>query len=175
MLQRANRWGAILLIDEADVYIRERAADMEQNAIVGVFLRLLEYYEGVLFLTTNIDHVVDDAIRSRCIAHIRYSHPDAAERKALWRIYAEQFSVVLDTTLTAKLVKVMQPLSGRSIRRLCRMAASIAVVSGKPTTFEMFEWIAQHQDLEYLVEVGKPAPYQLHPKINPDGRRRLRS
>ena len=43
VLERASRWGIILLIDEADVYIHERGNDLEQNAIVGVFLRLLEY------------------------------------------------------------------------------------------------------------------------------------
>jgi len=55
VLNRATRWGAILLIDEADVYIYERGTDIGQNAIVGVFLRLLEYYGGILFLTTNRD------------------------------------------------------------------------------------------------------------------------
>jgi hypothetical protein len=54
VLARAERWGAILLIDEADVYVRSRGNDIEQNAIVGVFLRVLEYYRGVLFMTTNM-------------------------------------------------------------------------------------------------------------------------
>lgn len=49
VLRRAQRWGSILLIDEADVYIHERGNDMEQNAIIGVFLRVLEYYRGVMF------------------------------------------------------------------------------------------------------------------------------
>src|SRR6185295_19284784 len=47
VLRRAQRWGAILLIDEADVYVRERGDDIQQNAIVGVFLRVLEYYRGI--------------------------------------------------------------------------------------------------------------------------------
>ena len=53
VLARASRWKAILLIDEADVYIHERGDDIQQNAIVGVFLRVLEYYRGVLFMTSN--------------------------------------------------------------------------------------------------------------------------
>ena len=50
ILNRAAKWKVILLIDEADVYIHERGDDLIQNAIVGVFLRLLEYYKGILFL-----------------------------------------------------------------------------------------------------------------------------
>jgi AAA+ superfamily predicted ATPase len=53
VLSRASRWQALLLIDEADVYVRARENDIQQNAIVGVFLRVLEYYRGILFLTSN--------------------------------------------------------------------------------------------------------------------------
>ena len=69
---RAARWNAILLLDEADVYIHRRGSDIQQNAIVGVFLRVLEYYSGVMFLTTNRAELVDDAIASRCLARIDY-------------------------------------------------------------------------------------------------------
>ncbi|KAJ8122709.1 hypothetical protein O1611_g9776 [Lasiodiplodia mahajangana] len=50
----ASRWGCILLLDEADVFLsaRERK-DFERNGLVAVFLRVLEYYAGILFLTTN--------------------------------------------------------------------------------------------------------------------------
>lgn len=37
------RWGAVLLIDEADVFLEERSLhDLERNAMVAVFLRQLE-------------------------------------------------------------------------------------------------------------------------------------
>ena len=38
------------------------------NAVVGVFLRVLEYFNGLLFLTTNRIDDIDEAIVSRCIA-----------------------------------------------------------------------------------------------------------
>ena len=69
MLTRAQRWGAVMLIDEADVYIKRRDDDMTMNAVVGVFLRVLEYFNGLLFLTTNRVDDIDEAIISRCIAH----------------------------------------------------------------------------------------------------------
>ena len=48
----AYRWGCVLLLDEADVFLAERnRTDMNRNAVVSVFLRNLEYYNGILFLT----------------------------------------------------------------------------------------------------------------------------
>ena len=48
------KWGAIILIDEADVYLAERSLqDVQRNALVSVFLRHLEYFQGIMFLTTN--------------------------------------------------------------------------------------------------------------------------
>ncbi|KAI1637533.1 hypothetical protein F4809DRAFT_661034 [Biscogniauxia mediterranea] len=49
-----GQWGALLLIDEADVFLERRSLrDMQRNAMVTVFLRVLEYYRGIFFLTTN--------------------------------------------------------------------------------------------------------------------------
>ncbi|RAH69383.1 uncharacterized protein BO66DRAFT_429233 [Aspergillus aculeatinus CBS 121060] len=46
----AQDWGCIMLLDEADVFLAQRRAyDVERNALVSVFLRTLEYYEGILF------------------------------------------------------------------------------------------------------------------------------
>ena len=80
-LMRAQRWGAVMLIDEADVYIKRREDDMTMNAVVGVFLRVLEYFNGLLFLTTNRIDDIDEAIVSRCIALISFHAPDDEARR----------------------------------------------------------------------------------------------
>jgi hypothetical protein len=49
----ASRWKAILLLDEADVFLTQRGDNPQLNALVSVFLRELEQYDGILFLTTN--------------------------------------------------------------------------------------------------------------------------
>ncbi len=46
---------------------------MTMNAVVGVFLRVLEYFNGLLFLTTNRIDDIDEAIVSRCIALIKFT------------------------------------------------------------------------------------------------------
>ncbi len=126
VLKRATRWNAILLIDEADVYIHERGSNMEQNAIVGVFLRLLEYYQGILFMTTNRATVIDDAIVSRMTAHIRYKVPDGSDRNLLWHILSQQYEVNMSEEMVTKAVEQFPKISGRSIRQIIRLAKFMA-------------------------------------------------
>lgn len=49
----ASRWKALLLLDEADVFLAQRSDNVQVNSLVSVFLRELEHYDGILFLTTN--------------------------------------------------------------------------------------------------------------------------
>lgn len=54
VMDMVAKWNAVLLLDEADVFLEARSThDLERNKLVSIFLRILEYYEGVLFLTTN--------------------------------------------------------------------------------------------------------------------------
>lgn len=49
-----HAWGAILLLEEADVFLETRQLyDLHRNSLVSVFLRQLEYFQGILFMTTN--------------------------------------------------------------------------------------------------------------------------
>lgn len=44
----------VVLLDECEVFMEERVpADLRRNALVSVFLRALEYYDGILILTSN--------------------------------------------------------------------------------------------------------------------------
>lgn len=54
ILDICHAWGAILLLDEADVFLEKRDMhNIHRNALVSIFLRQLEYFQGILFLTTN--------------------------------------------------------------------------------------------------------------------------
>ncbi|KAJ0354372.1 hypothetical protein COL154_001927 [Colletotrichum chrysophilum] len=73
----AHLWNCILLFDEADVFLTQRergAGNLERNALVGVFLRVLEYYSGILFLTTNRVGALDEGFRSR--VHLSLCYPN---------------------------------------------------------------------------------------------------
>lgn len=93
ILEMIAKWNAVLLLDECDVFLEKRSAhDLERNKLVSIFLRVLEYYEGILFLTTNRIDNIDLAFQSRI--HISMSYPDLtdASRRVIW----ENFLKVLD-------------------------------------------------------------------------------
>ena len=84
IFQTAHAWNALLLLDEADVFLRRRAEfTLEWNRLVAVFLRKLEYYDGVLFLTTNLVHQFDDAILNRIHLVMSYNKLEKEARKTI--------------------------------------------------------------------------------------------
>jgi hypothetical protein len=151
VLDRATRWRAILLIDESDVYIHERGDDIQQNAIVGVFLRLLEYFNGILFLTTNRETIIDDAIISRVTAHVRYDVPDNDEdKKRLWTILCTQYGVKVTTVLLNCALKEFPKISGRSIRQLIRLGKFMADREGVEVEFSHIKRASKFHDFTEL-------------------------
>ncbi|KAL1862663.1 hypothetical protein Daus18300_008461 [Diaporthe australafricana] len=81
----AEKWGCVLLLDEADVFLMSRTYDnMHRNAMVSVFLRQLEYYSGILFLTTNIVGVIDEAFKSRIHVALEYPAVDEESTLEIW-------------------------------------------------------------------------------------------
>jgi hypothetical protein len=148
-LKKAQRWGAILTLDEADVFVRERGEDINQNAIVGIFLRILEYFKGVLIMTSNRATVIDDAILSRATAHIRYDYPDTANLKLIWKVLSESVTgKAFDKDLINALVKRFPKLSGRSVKQLLKLSAFCARSMNTEIDFATVESIAQFQNIE---------------------------
>jgi hypothetical protein len=85
----ADHWNALLLLDEADVFLRKRDTDHTHNSLVSVFLRKLEYYQGIMLLTTNRVRDFDDAIQSRIHLALRYSPLGVDTRKGIWNIFLQ--------------------------------------------------------------------------------------
>jgi len=138
ILRRAARWGCILLLDEADVYIRERDNDMQHNAIVAEFLRTLEYFSGLLFMTTNRMDDVDDAILSRCIAVIRYEIPPRKDAIRLWQTLSAQFQIPLTDKLVQELVSAFPNSSGRDIKELLKLTSRFCAGVNEPVSLSAF-------------------------------------
>jgi AAA+ superfamily predicted ATPase len=138
ILQRATRWDAILLLDEADVYIRRRDNDLEHNAIVAEFLRTLEYFNGLLFMTTNRIDDVDDAILSRCIAKIHYATPPRADAIRLWTLLAAQLGADLGGELIEALTNAWPQSSGRDIKELLKLTTRYCRAKEIPLSEDAF-------------------------------------
>lgn len=148
VLARASRWGAILLIDEADVYVHERGSDIQQNAIVGVFLRILERYRGVLFLTSNRVTIIDDAIMSRATAWIRYDYPSQQAMRDLWKVLSVQYQMELSEKAITELVEKFPRVSGRNIKNLLKLARMLVRgTKDRVLGVGLFEYVAKFLDL----------------------------
>jgi SpoVK/Ycf46/Vps4 family AAA+-type ATPase len=91
ILDLAHTWGAIMLFDEADVFLERRQnTDIHRNALVSVFLRLLEYFQGILFLTTNRVETFDEAFQSRIHLALKYGELSPKARKSVWKMFIER-------------------------------------------------------------------------------------
>ncbi|KAK7709975.1 hypothetical protein SLS63_013117 [Diaporthe eres] len=85
----AHNWGCVLLLDKADVFLAKRnKEDIKRNGLVSVFLRVLEYYSGILILTTNRVGAFDEAFHSRI--HLSLFYPSLDLKKSL-KIFKTNF------------------------------------------------------------------------------------
>ncbi len=148
VLSRASRWGAILLIDEADVYVHERGSDIQQNAIVCVFLRVLERYRGVLFLTSNRVTIIDDAIMSRATAWIRYDYPTKEALADLWKVLSKQYQMELSPKAIEALIEKFPRVSGRNIKNLLKLSRMLVRgTKDRVLNVDLFEYVSKFLDL----------------------------
>ncbi|KAL4795301.1 hypothetical protein BDV19DRAFT_398964 [Aspergillus venezuelensis] len=75
----------------ADVFLSQRENNVKHNSLVSVFLRVLEYYQGILFLTTNRVGKIDEAFRSR--VHVSLYYPPLNRRSTI-KIFTENLKRV---------------------------------------------------------------------------------
>jgi len=127
ILEVSSSWNAVILLDEADIFLEKRSEDdITRNAMVGIFLRLLEYHQGVLFLTTNRVKCFDRAFHSRISVAIKYENLTLESRKAIWdNILGAAGVTGMNTEELSK-----YDLNGRQIRTMTRLALSLAKAEG---------------------------------------------
>lgn len=86
VFEMATEWDAVILLDEADVFMAERhPQDIARNELVSIFLRELEYFQGIIFLTTNLYSTIDSAFRSRVSLHLLFNALTPEARTLIWR------------------------------------------------------------------------------------------
>lgn len=134
ILDVACVWDAVILLDEADIYLEERnERDIVRNAMVGVFLRLLEYHQGVLFLTTNRVKNIDKAFYSRVSVGIRFTDADDDKRQKIWENLLDAAGVKgVNAHALAKI-----DANGRQIKNAIRIAQTLAKAKGEPVTQDL--------------------------------------
>ena len=148
ILSRAERWGAVMLIDEADTFIRSRGDNIKQNAIVAAFLRTLEYFNGLLFMTTNRSEDVDDAIASRCIAEIKYTYPTKENLTKIWQVLSKQFNIDLSLESISEFVEYLPSISGRDVKELLKLMGRYSIVRKVPVDLALLKMLAQFRGIK---------------------------
>jgi SpoVK/Ycf46/Vps4 family AAA+-type ATPase len=127
----AVHWQAVLLFDEADVFLESRSLqDLKRNGLVSVLLRILEYYNGILFLTTNRVRTFDEAFQSRVHLAIKYDDLQEKERIHIWHMWLDQLDE--DVAEVADIKEMVAdelapvPFNGRQIRNIIISAQALS-------------------------------------------------
>ncbi|KAG5819172.1 hypothetical protein H9Q71_001123 [Fusarium xylarioides] len=137
-------WDCVVLLDEAEVFLEQRTLqDLKRNALVSVFLRALEYYEGILILTTNRVGTFDEAFKSRIQLALRYEKLKDYQRLQIWKNFlarlkslGEEESIDFDDIeLHLEELANKYPMNGRQIRNSITTGRQLAKYKKKKMTF----------------------------------------
>lgn len=139
ILELAQTWNAVLLLDEAEVFLQLRSGDnVKRNALVSIFLRQLEYYQGILILTTNLITHIDPAFESELInllppfyasdnslgrLHFCVHYPDLTfeSRKKIWETFFRKAMCDANGDDINRFAE--RPMNGRQVS-CCRVATT---------------------------------------------------
>lgn len=124
IIEYCERWGAIILIDEADIFLEEREfSNIIRNALVSTFLKFLEFNKGIMFLTTNRLKSLDEAVKSRVNMFISYSALNYNSRKNVWNSIIKKWNLDIPEKYINQVSEYK--LNGREIRNYMRLVISI--------------------------------------------------
>ncbi|PYH99790.1 P-loop containing nucleoside triphosphate hydrolase protein [Aspergillus ellipticus CBS 707.79] len=133
-LRMVPKWGAVLLLDEADVFMEARNnSKLDRNELVCVFLRVLEYYEGILFLTSNRAEAIDPAFESRIHVSLRYPNLNADSRRHTWTRLLGDADKAFSSGELDKLADIS--LNGRQIKNILKTASLLASEQGTELSY----------------------------------------
>ncbi|KAF2144007.1 uncharacterized protein K452DRAFT_223451 [Aplosporella prunicola CBS 121167] len=137
ILEMCTKWNAILLLDEADVFLEQRSLhELERNKLVSIFLRILEYYEGIMFLTTNRVNTFDSAFQSRIHISLEYPELSTDSRRTVWTNFLAASPQEHEITSAQLDALALMTMNGRQIKNVLKTAQLLASRRGKPLRHE---------------------------------------
>jgi len=136
-LELGMTWNAVVLIDEADIFLLQRTNDSaSRNAITSIFLRELEYYGGILLLTTNRLSSLDQAFHSRVHFTFNYPNLDVEARFVIWRKFVNKARAAAGVTVHLSDDEIRDlailPLNGRQIKNCVGTSQAVAKENQTP-------------------------------------------
>ncbi|RDL37540.1 Uncharacterized protein BP5553_04973 [Venustampulla echinocandica] len=173
-------WDCVVLLDEADVFLEQRRIfDLQRNALVSVFLRVLEYYDGILILTSNRVGIFDEAFKSRIQLTLRYKTLQEPQRLQIWGNFIARLESLQSSTFTPNhspspnatedlginVVEIREnlkelaeaELNGREIRNAISTARQLAMFEKSMMGYRHLKLVIEETRKfgEYLVELRK--------------------
>ncbi|TDZ32480.1 26S proteasome regulatory subunit 4 [Colletotrichum spinosum] len=144
VMELAETWDAVLVLDEADVFLTERDnTNLYRNAITSVFLRHLEYYQGTMLLTTNRLASFDPAFQSRIHFCIEYPRLTVEARAGIWKIFLAKVADanILDVSVDDADVRALAELelNGRQIKNTMSLSRTFALERQQSITLESIQ------------------------------------
>ncbi|KAL7620716.1 hypothetical protein AAE478_009713 [Parahypoxylon ruwenzoriense] len=138
----ARLWRAVVLLDEVDVFLVKRDdQNLARNAVTSVFLRLLEYYQGILLLTTNRLDSLDDAFQSRIHFCFKYRQLDAEARRSIRKSFLDRAKTIsrIDCKLDEDAITALsqKELNGRQIKNVMSISQAVATQEEGPITMDI--------------------------------------
>ena len=124
----------LLLFDEADSLFTKRTSNVSKsndrysNMSVNVLLQLVERYEGVSILTTNLKNAIDPAFERRITYKVYFPMPKKPERERLWR-YMCPPEIVTSEPIDYEWLSDLE-MSGGEIKNAVLTAAFTAATQG---------------------------------------------
>ena len=103
-------------------------------------MRHVEYYRGILFLTTNRITTFDEAFLSRIHVALHFSELTTQTKMQIWRAFVKKAGVgqgELPDELIEKLAQ--RDVNGRQIKNACRTATSLARSRGQKLGYDHLE------------------------------------
>jgi len=104
--------------------------------MVAVFLRHVEYYRGILFLTTNRVKAFDEAFLSRIHVALHFHDLSQESKEQVWKAFISKIGA--STLITPEQISILakRNINGRQIKNAARTAHSLALGKGEQVTFE---------------------------------------
>lgn len=159
VLHLGKAWGCVVLLDEADVFLEQRSLeDLKRNALVSVFLRVLEYYDGILILTSNRVGTFDEAFKSRIQLAIHYTSLTTHQRTKIWENFFTRLEKLNEEGIDFTDLKdhiedlAKHKMNGREIRNVITTARQSSRWERKQPNGE--NYVLNYKVMEEIIETS---------------------
>ncbi|KAF2131249.1 P-loop containing nucleoside triphosphate hydrolase protein [Dothidotthia symphoricarpi CBS 119687] len=160
----ATEWNAVLLIDEADAYLGNTDEKTHRSSHVRTFMTQLEYYSGVVLLTTNFPEKIDEAFSSRIDVHFEYPSLDRTARCKLLKAMTEfatssnVFAQSTDLSEQDYWRLARWELNGRELKNAVKISTRLCSIKKEKLSYDGLETAIRHTAPRKVIESESSLP-----------------